>query len=107
MEERNMARQLADGVYGCLIEGASFGRDCDTIAGIGGNIPGALRGTADIPEEWVETVERANQPFFTEAEGDPDAGLRRTADRLVDVLRRQREAAAERAALLDELLGRD
>ncbi len=89
----------------CLVEGASFGRDCDTIAGIAGNISGALRGTADIPGEWIQTVERANQPFFAEAEGDPDASLRRTADRLVDVLRRERDAARQRADLLDEMLG--
>ncbi|MFO8007547.1 MAG: ADP-ribosylglycohydrolase family protein [Candidatus Brocadiia bacterium] len=89
----------------CLVEGASFGRDCDTIAGIAGNIAGVLRGTSGIPQEWIRTVEEANQPFFAEAEGDPNATLRHMADRLVDVLRRQRRAAHERAAVLDELLG--
>lgn len=69
-----------------MVEGASFGRNYDTMAGTASNISGALRGTAKIPEEWVRAVELANQPFFAEAEGDPDA-------------------ARQRAALLEEMLG--
>lgn len=39
-----------------IIGGASFGRDCDTIAGIAGSLTGALYGHANLPQPWVEAV---------------------------------------------------
>lgn len=44
----------------CVIEGANFGRDCDTIAGIVGSISGALHGIEAVPEAWQATVKGAN-----------------------------------------------
>jgi ADP-ribosylglycohydrolase len=55
-----------DDVNRCIVEGASFGRDCDSIASICGNIAGALHGASSIRPEWVEACEKANQDIFEE-----------------------------------------
>lgn len=39
--------------------GASFGRDCDTIAGIAGSLTGALYGMTNLPASWVDRVMKA------------------------------------------------
>lgn len=87
-----------------VIEGASFGRDCDTIASIIGNILGALHGAHVIREDWIQSCETANAPFFEELEGSASANFQAMASRLVEALRKEREAAARRVALLDTIL---
>lgn len=60
---------LTEGEYiQTVIQGANFGRDCDTIAGIAGSISGALNGFEALPIEWVEAVRAANpdQPSLDE-----------------------------------------
>jgi ADP-ribosylglycohydrolase len=42
-----------------IIGGASFGRDCDTIAGIAGSLTGALYGMSNLPKSWVDKVMHA------------------------------------------------
>ena len=88
-----------------MVEGASFGRDCDTIGSIVGNLASARQGASAIRPDWVETVERANAPFFEELEGDPNANFHSMAVRLVEALKKEREAARARAAMLDVILG--
>jgi ADP-ribosylglycohydrolase len=88
----------------CLVEGASFGRDADTIASVLGCLAGALTGAGGIPPDWIEASERANQDFFTELEGDPRADFRAMAGRLVEVLAAERTRLHDRAAALDALL---
>ncbi len=88
----------------CIIEGASFGRDCDTIASILGGIVGALHGASSIRQTWIEQCERANRPFYNEVEGSPDATLSRVAERLVTVLRNEQAHANARGAQLEQLL---
>jgi ADP-ribosylglycohydrolase len=57
---------LADGDPAATIVGCvNFGRDCDSIASIGGHIAGALRGVEVLPSSWKETIESAN-PFGLE-----------------------------------------
>ena len=87
-----------------IIEGASFGRDADTIANLCGLLAGALEGASAIRHDWVETVERANEPFFEEAEGSRNANFMSMARRLVKVLHKERQAALDRAALLGAML---
>jgi ADP-ribosylglycohydrolase len=87
-----------------MVEGASFGRDCDTIAGIAGNIAGALRGASAIRSDWVQQVEEANAGFFEELEGDPRANFHSMAVRMAEALQNQREAARGRLQTLDRLL---
>ncbi len=41
----------------CIIEGASFGRDCDTISRVAGSVAGALQGARAICQDWIETCE--------------------------------------------------
>lgn len=43
---------LAEAISG----GASFGRDCDTIAGIAGSLSGALYGGDTLPKRWCQSV---------------------------------------------------
>ena len=85
----------------CLIEGASFGRDCDTIA----RAVGCVAGASAIRVEWIETVERANRPVFEQLEGDPEAGFASLAQRLAGVLWMERRAAQDRADMLGAILG--
>ena len=87
-----------------IVEGASFGRDCDTIAKLAGNLAGALRGQGPIRDDWIKDCERANTPFFEELEGDSDANFRSMARRLVDVVEIERDRTRQRAKNLDRIL---
>lgn len=87
-----------------IVAGVNYGRDSDAIATITGSIAGALHGAEVIREEWKATVEDRNRDFFEELEGDPDADFRSMADRLVGVLRSERDRAAEREARLATFL---
>jgi ADP-ribosylglycohydrolase len=86
----------------CIVEGASFGRDADTIASVVGGLAGALRGAGAIREDWIEQCERANEEFFAEVEGDEQANFRRMARRLVEATESEKRAIRER---LDTLSG--
>ncbi len=88
-----------------MIEAASFGRDCDTTASMAGSIAGALHGASAIRQDWIATVEHANRDFFQEVEGDPQANFFSMAQRLVEALRAERQAAQDRLAILDRILG--
>jgi ADP-ribosylglycohydrolase len=88
-----------------IIEGASFGRDCDTIGRAAGCLAGALCGASAIRQDWIETVEKASEEFFEEMEGDPKANFYSMAQRLVAALRAERQAAQDRASVLDEIIG--
>ena len=75
-----------------VIGSVNFGRDCDTIACIAGEVLGALHGISAVPKEWTETIERQN----------PDPPLRRLAAEAAEAVqeknRRERQIA-------DEVLG--
>lgn len=43
----------------CMIGGANFGRDADCLASIAGAIAGAFKGVDYIPQDWIETCNRA------------------------------------------------
>jgi ADP-ribosylglycohydrolase len=88
----------------CLVEGASFGRDADTIASVLGCLSGALTGAHGIRPDWVAASERANREFFEELEGDPDANFRTMAERLIATLAAERSRIRQRAQALDGLL---
>ncbi len=42
-----------------IVAGANIGRDTPSVAAIAGALSGALSGGAAIPEEWIQTVDRA------------------------------------------------
>ncbi len=46
---------------GTIMGGTNYGRDNDSIAGMGGAIAGALHGIDALRDEWVEQVNRANR----------------------------------------------
>lgn len=94
-----------DDVEQAIIEGANFGRDCDTIGSIMGNIVGAMQGASAIRQDWIITCEAANAAFFEELEGDPNANFRHMAGRMVEALRAERKAAQQRVDLLTTILG--
>lgn len=89
----------------CLVEGASMGRDADSIASLAGAIAGALQGANAIRKDWIEIVESANAPLFAEAGGSPEANFYWMAQRLVEALRREKRATQERAWMLRKILG--
>ena len=53
---------VTDGDFeGTIMGGANYGRDNDSIAGMGGAIAGALHGVDMIRAEWVEQINSANR----------------------------------------------
>jgi len=88
-----------------IIEGASFGRDCDTISSVAGCIAGALRGASTIRKDWIDACEKANEEFFEELEADKKADFFSMACRLVEALKAERQAAQERVKTLERILG--
>ena len=56
--------------------GTNYGRDNDSIAGMGGAIAGALHGSDALRPEWVEQINSANRIDLHAARrrhGRPDA----------------------------------
>ncbi len=90
----------------CIIEGANFGRDCDTISSIVGSLAGTIVGASAIRSDWIETCEKANEEFFEELEGDREANFYSMACRLVEALKAESQAAIERVRILDRILGK-
>jgi ADP-ribosylglycohydrolase len=90
----------------CIMEGASLGRDADTIASLAGGLAGALRGASAIRGDWIEKCEGANEGFFAEVEGDPRANFRAMAERLVEALGSEMRRAKVRLETLVEVTGR-
>ncbi len=88
----------------CIIEGASFGRDCDTISRAVGCVAGAMKGASAIRGNWIETVEKVNEPLFEELEGDRQANFYSMAQRLAEALKAERQAAQSRVETLDRIL---
>lgn len=87
-----------------IVESASFGRDCDTIASLTGNFVGALHGTDDLRDEWVEKCEAANAEFFDEVHGDEDVDFETAAGWMVEALENERRRAEQRVETLDRVL---
>lgn len=98
-------RFFPDDINQAIIEGASFGRDCDTIASIAGNLLGPIHGASAIRADWIETVEKANEPFFEEMEGDRAANFLSMSERMVEALRKQARLACGKAERMAALVG--
>lgn len=88
----------------CIIEGASFGRDCDTIANVVGHLAGALQGSSAIREDWIKQCEEANREFFEEVEGNSEANFLSIAERLIQVIEKEKAKLQERLNFLEGLL---
>lgn len=94
-------------VNACLLAGANFGRDADAISSLTGTLAGILHGASSLRADWIEKVEKANEPFFAEVEGDKTANFLSMAQRLVQAIEKEMLAAHQRADLLKQLLSRD
>ncbi len=87
---------LAEGDFRqTVIEGANFGRDCDTIAGIAGSVSGALNGFEALPTEWVEAVRSAKQD---------QPSLDQLSEGIFETIGEARTRRRDQLRLLDKLL---
>jgi ADP-ribosylglycohydrolase len=75
-----------------VLGSANFGRDCDTIACVAGEICGALHGIGSIPSEWVATINREN----------PDPNLDDIATKVTEIIMAE---ARRKRQIADALLG--
>ena len=87
-----------------IIEGANFGRDCDSISAFVGGIAGALNGAGSVKKEWIEMIETANEGFFEEISGDKKKNYFYLANKLKEVITNERDKAQKRVEYLDKLL---
>ncbi len=87
-----------------IIEGASFGRDCDTIASIAGNIAGIIQGAENIRNDWIDKCEEANGEFFAEVSGDPEKNFAYTAEKMTAALKAEKERKKENIEILENII---
>lgn len=87
-----------------IIEGASFGRQSDAIAGLIGNITGSLHGANALQDDWIETCEEANEGLIKTIEENDNANFKRLARRMVEALEKEHETITERKEMLGRLL---
>ncbi len=78
-----------------MIQGANFGRDCDTIASVAGTIAGAYEAAGAIPQNWKDAVRAANP-------GQPD--IEELGIGLYNALRAEKERCAVRVEFLQSVL---
>jgi ADP-ribosylglycohydrolase len=93
---------LCDGdPYQCLLAAVNFGRDCDCRAYVAGGLAGALRGSASIPRDLIDTVEAElrEDPYTvsTRSLADTADGLYRAA---LHTLREAQQQVEQIEALL-------
>jgi ADP-ribosylglycohydrolase len=81
---------------GAVLGAVNYGRDADSIAVMAGAIAAGLGGTAVVPTEWLDEIERASKT-------DVRATGRLMGQVAGDILRADREAATARLLALDEI----
>ena len=85
-----------------ITAGANFGRDCDSIASLTGQIGGALYGGKSIRNDWITLVDKQNAPFLQELYSDTCvASMKDVSDRFYTAMK---EAAAKEAVHYNHLL---
>jgi ADP-ribosylglycohydrolase len=87
-----------------IVEGASFGRNCDAIASITGSIAGAVSGAEELPDSWITQCESANTPLFEKLGYDSSEGFKDMSQGLVKSIEQERQTARERLEFLDGLV---
>jgi hypothetical protein len=70
-----------------IIGAVNYGRDCDSIGSVAGEISGVFKGASAIPEEWVTAFNKAN----------PEIDTAGTARQMTEVVVGQARAMQERA----------
>ncbi len=86
---------------GAIVTAVNFGRDTDCLAAVAGGLAGALGGTEPLPAEWLARVDAATQvsPYT-----NLKLSLEAQAQIVWDALELEQERAAERMAVLKEIL---
>ncbi len=84
-----------------VVAAVNFGRDTDCLAAVAGGIAGAVSGPADLPQEWIEQLDRATKL-------NPHTCLKLSLEQMtgivVDAVRAERDRMTAYAAELDEAL---
>jgi len=62
-----------------IITAVNFGRDTDCLAAVAGGIAGALSGRCDLPQEWIDQVDRATKM-------NPHTCLKLSLDQMADIV---------------------
>ncbi len=87
-----------------MLDAANFGRDCDTIASMVGNIAGAIQGASCIRKDWIAQCESANKDMFDFVYPGTNYSFKQTAQDLLEAVRcevdRKKKLAEFTAALL-------
>ncbi len=85
-----------------VLTAVNFGRDTDCLAAVAGGIAGAVSGADDLPEGWIDQLDKAT-------EANPHTCLRLTLREMAEIvtegLRSEMRRAAERADELGGSLG--
>ena len=74
--------------------GTNYGRDNDSIAGMGGAIAGALHGSDALRPEWVEQINSANRIDLMPLAADMAALTRRLQAQQLEAAQSRRDAFA-------------
>lgn len=77
-----------------MIGTVNFGRDCDTIACIAGEILGTLIGVQRIPEEWVSLISEKN----------PEPNLKQIAEKMSDIIEKEAKRKADIAEEISNII---
>lgn len=82
-----------------VIAAVNFGRDTDCLAAVAGGISGALSGAADIPQHWINQLDRATKlnPYT-----NSQRTLRETADGLYKAFRARLKRLEEYVAVMKD-----
>lgn len=71
-----------------LIAAANFGRDCDSIASLTGQLGGALTGASALREDWIKEVSDANRKCLTDLFGENNlSDMKGVAEMLAECLK--------------------
>ncbi|MCL1855680.1 MAG: ADP-ribosylglycohydrolase family protein, partial [Clostridia bacterium] len=91
-------RMCGGDVKKTLITAVNLGRDTDCAAAVAGGLAGALGGSADVPAEWIEQVDKATAEHrFTNSKRT----LRENADGLYEAFRAKLASYRRYAAEMD------
>lgn len=87
--------------YDSIIAGVNFGRDTDCTAAVAASLAGALEGTKNIPQEWIDEVDEATkQNDFTVSK----MLLEPTAEKLTQSILNEAKKAKDYVNKIEELL---
>ena len=81
-----------------IIAASNLGRDTDCTAAVAGGISGALTGTASIPDEWIQQVDKATKTLLNT---NNKRTMREHADGLFDAYKNRLRKMVTNADLMD------